>query len=189
MSGWQGITIAEAVVLASTAVIPAALVGGFLAGLLVRRHPAIAAFVAMTLSWWIGIAMLPLAAGVLGIPYTAGLVCVDGCTAFLDYESAQTGFIAFLISVLVSIVAIPDALAMPIILGVVAFLVRRRVTTIVFAVSVHSALSVWSILFGGFVPYVCLAIGVLVWAMWLAEPAARAEESAAIDGEAVAPAG
>jgi hypothetical protein len=189
MSGWQGITIAQAVVLASTAVIPAALVGGFLAGLLVRRHPAIAAFVAMTLSWWIGIAMLPLAAGVLGIRYTAGFFCVDGCTAFLDYQSPQTGFLAFLISVPVSIAALPYALALPVVLGSVAFLMRRRMITILFAVSVHSALSTWSILFDGLLPYVCLVVGVILWAMWLAEPAARAEESAAIDGEAVAPVG
>jgi hypothetical protein len=188
LENWQQVSLVQAVALAVAAVIPAALVGGFLAGRLVGRHPAVAAFLAMTISWWVGIGMLPLAASVVGIPYSGGIVCLDGCSPFLDYQEPPLGFVAYGISVALAIAAFPG-FAVPILLGVFAFFVRRRLTTILFAISVHGALSAWSIVLGGFVAYVCLALGVLVWAMWLAEPAARAEESAAIDGEAVAPAG
>lgn len=182
-TGWQAVTLPQALLLAAASVIPAALVGGAVAGWLVRRHPAIAAFVAMTVSWWVGILMLPLAAGILGIPYAAGFFCADGCTAFLDYQEPFLGFTAYPIS-LIWTVALWPYLAVPLVLGIVGLLVRRRVVTILFAVALHSGLSVGSIALGGFLPYVCLAIGVLVWAMWLAEPADEVETSA--DAETVA---
>jgi hypothetical protein len=175
---WQAIALPQAFVLAAASVLPAALVGGFLAGLLVRRHPAIAAFVAMTVSWWVGIGMLPLAAGVLGITYTAAFFCIDfDCSAFLDYQEPLLGFTAYPISFIWSAVLWPY-LAVPLVLGIVALVVRRKVTTIVFAIALHSGLSVGSITLGGFVPYVCLAVGVFVWAMWLAETAERSHQEA-----------
>jgi hypothetical protein len=180
--GWQEITIVQALVLALAAVIPAALAGSLLAGRLVRQHPAIAAFVAMTVSWWIGIGMLPLAAGALGIPLTAGLFCIDGCTAFLDYQEPFLGFTAFPISLIWTVVLWPY-LAVPLVLGIVALVVRRRFVTILFAIALHSGLSVGSIALGGFLPYVCLAAGVLVWSVWLAEPAEG--RAMAADTEAV----
>ena len=183
-SGWHEITVVQAVVLAIAAVFPAALAGGLLAGRLVRRHPAVAAFVAMTVSWWIGIGVLPSAAGVLGIPYTGGFFCIDGCSTFLDYQEPFLGFAAYPLSLIWTAVLWPY-LAVPLVLGIVALVVRRRVVTILFAIALHSGLSVGSIALGGFLPYVCLAVGVLVWSVWLAEPAVRAVESSEQEAEAV----
>ena len=184
-TGWQELTVVQALVLAIAAVFPAALAGGLLASRLVRRHPAVAAFVAMTISWWIGIGMLPLAAGVLGIPYTSGYFCIDdGCTAFLDYQEPWLGFTAYPIS-LIWTVALWPYLAVPLVIGIVALLVRRRLVTILFAIALHSGLSVGSIALGGFVPYVCLAVGVLVWSVWRAEPAVKAAESSDQEAEAI----
>ena len=73
-------------------------------------------------------------------------------------------------------------LAVPLVLGIVALVVRRRLVTILFAIALHSGLSVGSIALGGFLPYVCLAAGVLVWSAWLAEPAE--ERAMAADTEA-----
>ena len=185
-TGWQEITVVQAVVLAIVAVFPAALAGGLLAGRLVGRHPAIAAFVAMTVSWWIGIGMLPLAAGVLGIPYTSSYFCIDdGCTAFLDYQEPWLGFAAYPISFIWT-AALWPYLAVPLVLGIVALVVRRKVVTILFAIALHSGLSVGSIALGGFLPYVLLAVGVLVWSVWLAEPAVKAVESSDQEAEAIA---
>ena len=183
-TGWQELAVVQAVVLAVAAVVPAALAGGLLAGRLVRRHPAVAAFVAMTVSWWIGIGMLPLAAGVLGIPYTSGFFCVGGCSIFLDYQEPFLGFAAYPISLLWSAALYPYVVV-PVVLGIIALVVRRRVVTILFAIALHSGLSVGSIALGGFVPYVCLAIGVLVWSLSLAEPAVEAAESPDQEAEAV----
>lgn len=130
----------------------------------------------MTVSWWIGTGMLPLAAAVLGIPYTSGYFCIDWCTFFLDYQEPWLGFTAYPISFIWTVVLWPY-LAVPLVIGVVALLVRRRLMTILFAIAFHSGLSVGSIALGGFVPYVCLAVGVLAWSLWLAEPAVKAAES------------
>ena len=184
-SGWQSITLPQALLLAVASVIPAALAGGTLAGLLVRRHPAIAAFVAMTVSWWVGILMLPLAAGISGIPYTAAFVCFDnGCSIFLDYQEPLLGFAAYPISLFWSVALFPY-LVVPVVLGIAAVVVRRMALTVLFAISVHSAVSIGSITLGGFVPYVCLAIGVFAWSVWVAEPAVEAVESSEQEPEAV----
>ena len=52
--------------LALAAVIPAALVGGSLGGLVRSSRPVLGAFVAVWISWAIGIIVLPAAATLLG---------------------------------------------------------------------------------------------------------------------------
>ena len=72
-------------------------------------------FVPVTVAWMLGILLLPIAAGVLGIPLRSGIVCLFGCTAYLRDDQPLSGVLAYGQLVVASVVTGP-ALAVPAVL-------------------------------------------------------------------------
>lgn len=164
--GWQPLAVEEAMALSLVAVLAASTVGGGLAGRTLARHRTSAPLLAVAVAWPTAIAILPIAASVLGIPLRAGIVCLSGCSATLTDERAVSGIDAYLNATALGAVTLVTSLpALGVALGGVWLGRRGHHSTSAGAMVIgYGCLNVWSILLGGAVPFLLLAAGVLVWA-------------------------
>jgi hypothetical protein len=186
---WQPMTVVQAIVLATTVVLIAALVSGWLAGLARRRQPWWAVTAAIWTAWVLGIIVLPLVAAATGIPLATGIECVRGCEAHLRSDMPLSGLAAYVES-LAGVLMIPYV---PVILLVVLwFAVRTRWLGLAIAtvIGLHASINWFSIFLTGaaaLVPYACLVLGVIGWAVWMR----RTEPTAApsVGGPSVTPVG
>jgi hypothetical protein len=166
--GWQPVAAVPALLLTTLAILPAAIVGGSLGGALVATRPATAVLVVLAVSWPIGIAMLPLAANILGIRMDAAIVCIDACTAYLTNADPFSGLEAYLSSIIIG-GSIGGGAPLAAIVGIAGWLVLPRGTTsgrIGLAVVSYAAFHLWSVMYA-VIPFGCLAVGAITWASWL----------------------
>lgn len=158
------------------AVLAGALVGGTLGGLLVRRWPIAGAGLALVTAWpaaVLGFAVLP---GLLHVPVTIGLVCVDSCSPALElsgglaldavwttYTDSLMGSLMLfgLVTLLVGGLAVGFSLLDG---GSAGWVVGYG--AMVVAVG---SLNAWSIGSSG-IAFLVLAVGVAVWAKLLGRP-------------------
>jgi hypothetical protein len=183
---WRPMGTVAALQLALLSVVPAAILGGSIGGLIWRGYNVIGAFAALTIAWATGITVLPWAASVLGIPLRTGIVCITGCTAYLRDDQPLSGAMAYgslLSSSLVFLIFWLPTLAF-------AVLARRwgsLMLGVIGAVMTHAVVHGWALTSpGARVPYLSLAVGVILWAVWMAARDARraaARLAVLIDGD------
>jgi len=173
--GWVPVDGVSAMLLALAAVIPAALVGGSLGGLVRSRRPVLGAFVAVWISWAIGIVVLPAAATLLGVTLRIGIYCIDVCTVTIRDDNPLSGFDAYGSTLLFG-----GTFVLPALLGgllaIAAAVAGRRhalVAGVVLAVLAQGAVHFWSLVKGGLPAWLCLAVGVVIWSAVLPRPAIR----------------
>jgi hypothetical protein len=162
-------TPSQAVVLAVVVIVPAAIAGGFVGGWIRRGFPLLGAFLALTVAWMTGIVLLPLTADLLDIPLRTAISCVMDCQANLRSDEPLGGAAAYARSIVNSVIFLPLT-AVPI-----AFLVLAKrwdtgqsLIPVFFAVLTHAGLHAAALSSGGaLIPYLCLAVGVMIWAVWL----------------------
>lgn len=177
---WRPVDPAMAILLATSAVVPASIVGGWLGGMLVRTRPATGVLVALACSWPLGIILLPIAAAALAVPMQAAVVCIDACTAELTYRDAASGLEAYVTAVFVT-AGIGGFGVIP---AAIAWIGWRRtrgsgvVPRVVATVIAYAAFHFWTVLTGA-VPFLCLSLGVVGWSSWLRWRDARTEATSA----------
>jgi hypothetical protein len=174
-SGWVPVDGASAMLLALAAVIPAALVGGLLGGLVRSRWLVLGAFVAVWVSWAIGIMMLPVAASTLGVTLRIGVFCLDACTATLRDGGLDASVEAYGTTLLGGAMFVLPAVIGGV-LAIVAAVAGRRhavLAGVVLAVLAQGAVHIWSLAMGGLAAWLCLAAGVVIWSMALPRSAIR----------------
>lgn len=168
---WRPIPPVGALVLAASVIVPTALVGGWLGGLAWRRHQMLGVLVAISVAWALGIVLLPIAAGVLGLPLRAGISCaaLTFCEATLRDDRPLSGLVAYG-QLVFGVVLVAYALLVP---AFFYWLGRQAGWFVVPVLSIIAAHAVvhWGVLstrdLGAFVSYACLAIGMVVWALWM----------------------
>ena len=163
-------TQSQALLLAASAVVPAALLGGYLGGLVHRQRPMIGALVALALSWPIGITMLPLAATILNLPMQDPVFCFDTCTPQLVSGEPLSGLEAYLYWTFGGLYALMPA-GIAIVLLVVATVIARKghpTLATPFAVAAYASLHIFTLLpWQAHAAFACLGLGVILWAAWL----------------------
>lgn len=163
--GWHPLGTGQVLALALGAVIPAAVLGGAVGGLVWMRRPVLAPAAALTTAWFTGIVALPVVATWLEIPLRAGLECFLDCSARLRDGDPAGGLSAYAESLL----GLPFTIYLLIVPGVLflaARYSRRPVLWVAAWLSLHVALHPFSI--AGAVPiYAMLLIGVVLWSAWL----------------------
>jgi hypothetical protein len=168
--GWQSMGFPTAVLVTVAAVIPAAVAGGLLGGLVARHRQTTGALVALAISWPTGILMLPLAASWLGATLRMGNTCLDTCMAALSDQVPWGGGSAYVEGLLVGgIFTVPPLVGL--LFALISYAaVRRHRPTLAVALIVlsYGSLHVISIAYGGWVAYACLGLGAIAWSSWLA---------------------
>jgi hypothetical protein len=163
--GWHPLGTGQALALALGAVIPAAVLGGAIGGLVWVRRPVLAPVTAVTVSWFVGIVALPAVATWLDVPLRAGFDCFLSCTAHLRDGQPGGGATAYA----ESLVGIPIAiylLIVPVVLFLVARRTRHPAVWVAAWLSLHAAIHPFSI--AGAAPiYAVLVVGVVLWSAWL----------------------
>ena len=162
--------------LALAAVISAALVGGALGGLVRLRWPVLGAFVAVWISWAIGIVVLPVAATLMGVTLRAAVVCVDSCSASLRGGDPASGIVAYQTVLVFSRFFVLPALvgSLLAIAAAIAGFRHALIAGVVLAVLAQGAVHFWSLWLGGGLPaWLCLAVGVVIWSAVLPRPVIR----------------
>lgn len=164
-TGWQQLGLIEVLILAVASVLAASTLGGGLAGRMLTRHRTTSPLLAIGIAWPTAIAVLPIAASVFRIPLRAGIVCIDSCSASLTSARPFSGLEAYLSATIVGAVTLVTSLPALGIALVGVWLGRRghRLASAGAMVIGYGCLYVWAILFGGALPFVLLAVGVLVW--------------------------
>lgn len=167
---YQRMRLDQAVVLATSVVLPAAVFGGFLGGLLRRGFPVGGAFLAVSVSWLTGVSLLPLVANLLEIPLTAGVSCFMTCSVHLRDDQPLGGAAAYASSIGSSLFFVWFWLV-PLVFLILAarWNTGDSLVPIFFALLLHAGLHSTAIIAGGTVPYFCLAIGVFLWSLILRE--------------------
>jgi hypothetical protein len=188
-SGIAGVApgLADAVLIATIAVLGAALAGGVTGSFLAGRRIA-APFAALAVAWATGIGLLGLAPALLGISYTVGTFCLDACNPLVSSDKPLSGITTWFGGTLLGFITVIPAL-----IGLLAIRLARRaagrgsvLAPVAAALVGHTALN-WLTLLGsgipGMVVYAVLCLGVACWALLLArerdqggvpEPAAAA---------------
>jgi len=181
---WLPMAPESAVVLALAVVVPSAVVGGLVGGLIWRWRRFAGAAVALASAWSAGVVLLPVAASALGIHLRAAIVCAFGCESLLRDDQPFGGLIAYATFLagtffLVMSVIVPAAVAL-IVVGVLFARVRGRpavrprlplVPSVIAFAAVHGIALVWTVIVtpSGLVVYFCLALGVVAWTIWMTE--------------------
>ena len=178
-TGWQQLELLEVLILAVVSVLAASIVGGGLAGRALSRHRTSSPLLAIGLAWPTAIAVLPIAASVFRIPLRAGIVCIDSCSATLTSARPLSGFEAYLSATIVGAVTLITSLPALGIALVGVWLGQRghRLASAGAMVVGYGCLYVWTIAFGGALPFALLAIGVVVWAYAAAREESRQSTS------------
>lgn len=163
----------EALVLAAASSVVSALVAGSVAGLLVRRHPKVAAMLALAIAWPVGIGMLSVAAAATAMDLEIVEFCLDSCESKISNE-ALSGVAAYLESLEFNVITWPLLIAT--VLGLF-WLAHLRIAsgTDLFLANVvgtgtYATLHVASLTMGGGVAFLCLAVGVAAWCRLLVSP-------------------
>jgi hypothetical protein len=169
--GWHPLGTGQAIALAMGAVIPAAVLGGGLGGVVQRRRPVLGVVTALAVAWAVGIVALPIGATILDIPLRAGIHCFDSCVAALRDGDPLAGVEAYGESLVVSVIALP-LLAIPAILFVLARVTQRPAVSVLAWLSAHAVLDAFSIVRAAPI-YALLVVGVVLWSLWLGASDAR----------------
>jgi hypothetical protein len=166
----------DTLILAAVASVGAAIVGGGVGGLLLPTHRTLGPLVAMALAWTTAVALVPWAASATGIGYQAVVFCLDSCDILIDSARPVSGINAIGTSLQFGVMTVvPDLVLLACIWA--ADRLNRGGSPGGAAVMValgFAALNWIAFLFGGatmFIPFVTLAIGVVIWASVLRVPA------------------
>ena len=173
-SGAPGVapTLPDAVLIATVAVVGAALAGG-IAGIVLAGRRIAAPFAALAVAWATGISLLGLVPALLGISYTVGTFCIDGCNPLVSSDKPLSGITTWFGGTFLGFITI-----VPVVIGLISVRLGRRagdrgsvLAPVLAAVVAHTALN-WLTLFAsglpGIVVYVALCLGVICWAVLLA---------------------
>ena len=187
---WTPMGLWQALALATITTGAAALVGGSAGAFAATRGAVRGGVVALVTAWATAIGVLPLAAGALGIHLRTGIVCVFGCEALLRDDQPLGGPAAYAEFLLGTAFLVWPLIALAAAVIVVWTIVRARrgstpteaarspgqamaalfaiVPITAFAV-VHGAgvVLMFSSRQTGLIPYACLTVGVLLWAIWV----------------------
>jgi hypothetical protein len=188
---WRPLSPFEAFALATVVIVPVALVVGWLGGLVWRRHAMVGVLVTITLAWALGIVLLPIAANLLGLPLRTGIFCMFGCEANLRDDQPLSGVIAYA-QLVFTVVLIAYALLIPAFVFWLGGKIGWYIVPVLAVIGGHAVvhwLAILSPTAGAQVPYACLAIGVVLWALWMqrSSRAARAALVAPPDDGATVP--
>ena len=170
--GWVPVDWASAMLLALAAVIPAALVGGSLGGLVRSSRPVLGAFVAVWISWAIGIIVLPAAATLLGVTLRAAVMCLDACHATLRDGDPLSGANAYVSTLQAGMMFFIPVFFGGVLATFAASAGRNNalISGVVLAVLAQGAFHLWSLMLGGWAAWLCLAVGVVIWSAVLPRP-------------------
>lgn len=94
-----GLTLTMALV----AVLAGALTGGSAGGLIVRRSPIAGLLLAVALAWPVAASTLSVVPYLLGSPFYAVTICIDGCASFIDATNPGTALGAYIFTVPVGV--------------------------------------------------------------------------------------
>ncbi len=144
------------------------------AGVAWRRWRLVGVAVAISLGWALGIVLLPIAASLLGIHLRAGITCtaLTFCQATLRDDELLSGATAY-VELVAGVLLLMSAPVVPLIPIAALWLGRRagRFVVPVLAVIGGHAIIHWIAIANqdpsAVVAYACLAVGVLLWALWL----------------------
>jgi hypothetical protein len=194
---WRPMEPIEAVVLSAVVVFAAAMVGGAVGTLAWRWSRIGSGVSALVSAWATAIVAIPLAAAALGIHLRTGIVCIMGCEALLRDDQPLGGVMAYAEFLMGTAIIVSPIIGLGAIAAVVwaAASVRRRNSAearpdgtpgIGPAPSprkrrlvLGSAISLFAVVHGagigltsstgqtGLIPYVCLTVGVVAWAIWI----------------------
>lgn len=161
------LALGEAVALAAIATISAAVVGGAIGGFVIRSRRSLGVLAAIALAWPVGVAVVPIAASALGIRFQAVEFCIDGCNPMIRSDVPLSGAQAYFQSAVVSAATVVPLLGVLLLRPVARALDRRGAFTMasIVIVAAYATLN-WVIVSGGvvaFLPFVALAIGVVLW--------------------------
>lgn len=167
----------DALLLSLVSAVTASIVGGSLAGTLVRSRPVAATLVAIGTAWPIGIGMTSITAATVGIGFRAGIFCFDTCSPEITNLDPLSGFAAYFTSVQGAVFFVVPPIVSILLLAVAMWLARRGrfVAGIVLTVGAYAVLHIWTIVTGGGGAFACLAIGVMAWAIVLHQRLNRVE--------------
>lgn len=163
--GWHPLGTGQAFALSLGAVVPAALLGAVIGGLVWRWRPVAAPVVALGVAWFIGIVALPVVATIVRIPLRASIVCLDACKARLSDGDLLAGIAAYGESLLAALFAF-YLLAVPLVLFLIARRVRHPALWVAALLSAHAVIHVFSIAEAAPI-YLLLVTGILLWTLWL----------------------
>ena len=159
--------LAQAVEIAAIAVLCAALVGGWLGGQLLGRK-VMSPLVAVAAAWFVGVALLPIASSLLGIPYSAKPFCLDGCQPMLVSTQPWSGATYWGLGMVSGILSVVPGLVALIALRFSTLFNRRGKVVLGASAAVLAYGAFWAMgMVGGWpgavVAYAPLAVGVVVW--------------------------
>ena len=171
---WMPVVALDALLLAVVVIVPTSLIAGWLGGLAWRRWRLVGVAVAISLGWALGIVLLPIAASLLGIHLRAGITCtaLTFCQATLRDDELLSGATAY-VELVAGVLLLMSAPVVPLIPIAALWLGRRagRFVVPVLAVIGGHAIIHWMAIANqdpsAVVAYACLAVGVLLWALWL----------------------
>jgi hypothetical protein len=167
---WRSPGFGGALVLGLGAAIASALAGGSAGGWVRRRRGAIAGtLAAICVGWSVGIAVLPVLAGLLGIPLAIVWFCFDVCTTLINDASPLSG-VGTAAQLLISGVL----LLVPAWVASVAWVLARRLArrnhellAATLIVVGFAGLNAVGLLYAGQLAFAALAVGVTAWSWWL----------------------
>lgn len=164
---------AEAFLMAVFAVGAAGVAGGAMGALVVRRRPVIGLAIAMTVAWPVAIASLPIVPTVLRIPWATSDVCLFTCSGEIRAGDLLSGAAAYAESLegLVVMAMFTGIVAVPVILvlGYLAWQTHIRPFGAAVVVGAYGWANFMSVSAAP-LPFIALAVGVLIWAGLLASP-------------------
>jgi hypothetical protein len=163
--GWLPLGTGQAFALALGAVIPAAILGGAVGGLVWLRRAALAPVAALTVAWFVGIAALPVIATWFDLPLRAGVDCFVSCTVHLRDGQPGGGVTGYA----ESLVGLPLTIYLfivPAVLFLVARRTRQPAVWVAAWLTLHAAIHPFSILRAAPI-YAVLLVGVVLWSAWL----------------------
>lgn len=167
------IEFGSALLLAFFSAVTAAVVGGVVGGTLVRLRPVAAVLVALGTAWPIGIGMLSITAAIFQIPIKLGVYCIDQCDETITNGEPWSGFEAYPQSLWGGAVFVLPVVIALVLLGIVVWLSKRgrAVAPMIVMVGAYGSLHAMSVFDGNGIPFASLALGTLVWAIKLRQPA------------------
>jgi hypothetical protein len=151
------------------AAVLSALAGATAGARLARRHATSGSLVAILLGWTIAVAVVPMLTATAGVPLQAGVVCIDSCTPTIVGSEAGSGVEALYGAVVFAgFFVIPAGVALVLLIaGLIAGYVHRPIAATLLLLLSLAALMAWALMYGALVAFVCLAVGVMAWALIL----------------------
>lgn len=150
--------------IALLAVLSAGLVGGAVAGLIVRRSPVAGLLLALFVAWPVAIAALPIIPTLRGGVFEAGYECLDSCSAIIHAGDLLSGAAAYGEALLIGALFVVPILIVVVLLAAAVFAGRKRLAPVAatFGLGAFLALNFVSVQQGG-LALACLLAGAGIW--------------------------